>query len=129
VGVEDVAGVVLLGGGGGAFGFDAGGLGAGVEAVAELDVVGDFGLDAGGLGAGVEAVAELDVVGAFGLDAGGLGAGVEAVAELDVVGVAALAGVDADGVVRLDEPPQPAHARRPTARVNVESLDGERSNA
>ena len=117
---------------------DAAGLGAGVEDVAGVDLLGGadraFGLDAGGLGAGVEDVVGVDRLGgargAFGLDAGGLGAGVEAVAELDVVGVAAaFAGADADEVVLLDEPPQPANARRPTARVNVESLDRERSDA
>jgi len=117
---------------------DAAGLGAGVEDVAGVDLLGGadraFGVDAGGLGAGVEDVVGVDRLGgargAFGLDAGGLGAGVEAVAELDVVGVAAaFAGADADEVVLLDEPPQPANARRPTARVNVESLDRERSDA
>ena len=112
--------------------------GAGVKDVAEVDLLGGagrvFGLDAAGLGAGLEDVAGVDLLGgargAFGWDAGGLEAGVEDVAELDVVGVAtALAGVDADEVVLLAEPPQPANARRPTARVNVESLDRERSDA
>jgi hypothetical protein len=103
--------VDLLGGAGRAFGLDAGGLGAGVEDVVCVDLLGGAGR-------------------AFGLDAGGLGAGVEDVAELDVVGVAtALAGVDADELVLLDEPPQPASARRPTARVNVESLDADRGVA
>ena len=117
---------------------DAAGLGAGVEDVAGVDLLGGadraFGVDAGGLGAGVEDVVGVDRLGgargAFGLDAGRLRAGVEAVAELDVVGVAtALAGVVADEVVSRDEPPQPANARRPTARVNVESLDRDRSDA
>jgi hypothetical protein len=106
-GVEAVAGVDLLAGAGGAFGLDAGGLGAAVEAVGGVDLLG---------GAG----------GAFGLDAAGIGAGVEAVAGVDVVGVAtALAGVDADEVVLLDEPPQPASARSPTTRVSVDNLDAE----
>jgi hypothetical protein len=86
-------------------------------------------------GAGVEAVAGVDLLGgtggAFGSDAPGLGAGVEAVVGVDVVGVdvvgdaTALTGVDADEVVLLDEPPQPASARRPTARVSVDNLDAE----
>jgi hypothetical protein len=117
---------------------DAAGLSAGVEAVAGVDLLGGaagaFGLDAAALRTGVEAVEGVDRLGgaggAFGLDPAGLGTGVEAVAELDVVGVAtALAGVDADELVLLDEPPQPASARTPTKRVNVESLDGERSDA
>jgi hypothetical protein len=117
---------------------DAGGLGTGVEDIAGVDLLGGaggaFGLDAVARRAGVEAVAGGDLLGgargAFGLDAGRLRAGVEAVAELDVVGVAtALAGVVADEVVSRDEPPQPANARRPTARVNVESLDRDRSDA
>jgi hypothetical protein len=91
-------------------------------------------LDAAGLGAGAEAVAELDVVdvagGLVGVGAAWLGGGGEAVAELDVVGVAtALAGVDADELVLLDEPPQPASARRPTARVNIESFNAGRGVA
>jgi hypothetical protein len=108
--------------------------GAGVEDLAGVDLVGGagraFGLDTRGLGAGVEDVAELDVVGVAGwladVDAESLGAGVDAVAVLDVVGVeATLAGVDAGELVLLDEP-QPASASRPTARASVESLDTER---
>jgi hypothetical protein len=113
-GVEDVPEVDLVGAAGRAFGLKAGGLGAGVDAAAEPDVV-----------------ADLDVVGVagwpVGVDAGGLGVEVDAATELDVVGAtAALAGVDAEMVVVVvlpDEPPQPASASRPRARVSVESLD------
>jgi len=111
--------------------------GAGVEDVAGVDVgVGRraFGFEADGLGAGVDVVAVLDVLGVAGwlagVDAGELGDGADAVAVLGVVGVtAALAGVGAEDLVLLDEPPQPASASRPRARVSVESLDTERSFA
>jgi hypothetical protein len=112
--------------------------GAGVEDVAGLDFVGVAGrlagVEAGGFGAGAAAVAVLDFVGVAGrlagVEAGGFGAGAAAVAVLDVVGVAAApAGADAEELVLLDEPPQPASASRPTARVSVESLDTERGFA
>jgi hypothetical protein len=53
------------------------------------------------------------------------GAGVEEL--LDVAGAAgALAGADAEELVLLDEPPQPARASRPVARVSIETLGIER---
>ncbi len=119
-------------------------LGAGGDDFAELDVVRvtgrALGLGAGARGAGARGagvadvmdVGVLDVLGVFGLvagvEAGGLGA--VAVAVVDVVGVtAALVGVNAEELVLLDEPPQPANASRPTARMRVESLDTERDFA
>ena len=110
-GGADVAGVDLLGGAGRAFGLDARGFGIGVGDAAALDVVGVAGR-------------------LFGADAGGPGTRVGDAAELAVVGVAtALAGADEDVLGLLDEPPQPASARRPKARVNVDNLDAERGVA
>lgn len=63
-----------------------------------------------------------------GVEGGVLGAGV-AVVVLDVVGITALGGLDAEVAVRLDEPPQPASASRPTINVGAESLRDERDFA
>jgi hypothetical protein len=107
--------------------------GTGVEdvAVGDVGVTGRaFGLRAEWVGAEVDVDTVLDVLGMAGwlagVDAGGLAAGADAVAVLDVVVVtAALAGVEAGELVLLDEPPQPASASRPTARVSIESLNTE----
>ncbi len=117
-GAVDATEVDLVGGAGRTFGLAAGGLEAGLEDVAALDVAGLTdclaGVDAVTLGAGTDVATVLDVVGAA----------------LDVVGVlATLAGVDVEGLVLLDDSPQPASAIRPTASVSVVSLDIERGVA
>jgi hypothetical protein len=112
--------------------------GAGAVDTAEVDLVGGagrtFGLEGAGLEAGSEDVAVLDVAGLTDCLAGvgvvALGTGADVVTVLDAVGVlATLAGVDVEGLVLLDDSPQPASAIRPTASVSVVSLDIERGVA
>jgi hypothetical protein len=78
-------------------------------------------------GAGLEEVAELDVVGvAAELDVFGVAAELDVfgvAAELDVVGVAAeLDGEEAGELVLVEELPQPARASRPAITNSVETL-------
>jgi hypothetical protein len=85
------------------------------------------GFEAEWVGAGVNVVAVLDVVGVAGwlagVDAEELGDGVDAVAALSVVVVTiALADVEAGELVPA-EPPQPVSASRPRARASVESSE------